>query len=268
MIRKAAGIISFMIMAVSCLDEPDCFSLNNNVIGISFKKMSDGKADTVYFNSIIADGTDSIFFTSTLLTGFTQIPFLPLNYYRDTTTFYFQGPDKIHELRLGYSAKAQFVSKACGERFVLTDLRSLYADFDSIRVVGPTPKRARATGTNLEIYRCRNTSRIKLRFLSAVTIGAVSSNGSPVLHSQDAVTSIVVPLNVDTSESKINFTFSDGSTKEIVVGYNREQKTFFETCGEQTVLSEFKILSNTFSNVKVIRNTIQDPPLNNIEITL
>src|SRR5688572_1373318 len=128
MIKHTRWFIFFLLMAVSCLDEPDCFSLNNNIIGISFKKMLTGAADTVAVLSIKAEGFDSLFAEERLINGIS----LPLNYFQQNTSFIFEGVDKqTHYLNLDYSAKAQFVSEECGERFVLADLKIGSHDFDS-----------------------------------------------------------------------------------------------------------------------------------------
>src|SRR5688500_13476479 len=99
MLKKTCWFVFLMMLAISCLDEPECFSLNNNVIGIAFKKMSDSQADTVIFFSVWAEGTDSVFRTSVALTGIDK---LPLNYYQNETIFHFEGLDKTYDLHLGY----------------------------------------------------------------------------------------------------------------------------------------------------------------------
>ncbi len=133
-------------MAAACLDEPDCFSLNNYIIGISFRKLADSKADTVAFTSIRIEVPEVVFAGDTV----SKI-FLPLNYFGNETSFLFESPDATRLLRLGYSSKVQFVSENCGERFVLTDLKVLEHSFDSVRVLNTDP--ARDAGTiHLEIF--------------------------------------------------------------------------------------------------------------------
>src|SRR5688572_21067283 len=104
MLKKTAWFVFLLVAGVSCLDEPDCYSLNNNVIGISFKKLSDNKADTLFVKRLIAGGTDSIFHENVFIT---KVDRLPLNYYENETVFHFEGVNKTYDLHLKYSAKAQ-----------------------------------------------------------------------------------------------------------------------------------------------------------------
>lgn len=134
MIKKGGYFLICFLIAASCLDEPDCFSLNNYIIGISFKKLTDSKADTVAFTSIRTVFPPVIFSGDTL-----SKVYLPLNYFENETSFLFENPGKNLLLRLGYSSKAQFVSENCGERFVLSDLKVLNHSFDSVRVISNTP---------------------------------------------------------------------------------------------------------------------------------
>jgi hypothetical protein len=146
MVKKSVWFLVFSLLAASCLDEPDCFSLNNYIIGISFKKLADSSIDTAEFMSIRTAEPNIIFSEDTI----SRI-ILPLNYFENETSFLFESPDTTRILRLGYSSKAQFVSENCGERFVLSDLRVLETSFDSVRVLRDTP--ARDAGTiHIEIF--------------------------------------------------------------------------------------------------------------------
>ncbi len=263
MVRKAIWFFIFGLMAVSCLEEPECYSLNNNIVGIAFKKLSDKKADTVAMVSVTAAGTDSVFFSNTLMTGAN----LPLDYFNDTTIFTFEGVSQTSHLTLSYKSQPQFVSVDCGERFVLTDLKAAFDGFDSVRVAGTVPKGKYASGTQVEIFRCPNTSRIKLRFLSNVTITQIITDyPTSIAIPSGATSSLLVPLNTEASSSALQFTFSDGTVKNLVIGYKVERKQFFHACGEQAVISDFTAESN-FTSVKVLRNAITDPNQTNLEIT-
>lgn len=264
MVKKAGWFVFFALLASSCLDEPECFSLNNNIVGISFRRLSTGGADTVFFKAIRAEGTDSVFVENAVLTNIN----LPLNYYQNQTIYRFEGLTLNHTLQLDYTAKAQFVSVDCGERFILSQLRPSSETFDSLRLIGDTPKRARQNGTNLEIYRCPNTSQVELRFAQAVKITSGSTMGytAPLLLSTAEVTTLAIPLNIEADESTIRLSF-DSVVKTITISYSRSESTLFSKCGPQTVLSDFQIVSSDFTSARVIRSTIQDPLLTNIEIT-
>jgi hypothetical protein len=265
MLKRTLWFGFLMMLALSCLDEPDCFSLNNNEIGIVFKKLSASKADTVYFSSITADGTGYKFGENVLLTG---IDTLSLNYYQNETTFHFNGLDRTFDLHLTYSAKAQLVSEECGERFVLTGLKVASHNFDSLRLLSSTPKRSNSTGTHIEIYRCPNTSRVKLKFKDAVKFQSISTdyNAAILYNTEDDFTTINIPLNVNASTSTITFQIN-GVTKSITLGYSATQRTLFNVCGEQTILYGYEVMSTTLGSVNPLYDSIQDPPKTNFEIT-
>lgn len=255
-----------MMLALSCLDEPDCFSLNNNVIGISFKKLTDSKADTVFFSSVIADGTGYEFWGSAVRTG---IDTMRLNYYQNETIFHFTGLGRDYDLHLTYSARTQLVSEKCGERFVLTGLKVASHNFDSLRLISSTPGRMDARHVNLEVYRCPNTSQVKLKFASAVTITSISTDyDAAILFSDEPTTTINIPLNINAPTSTINFQFSDGTTKTITLSHSGTTRTLFNACGEQTILYEYQVMSSNFTFINPLYDSVQDPPRTNFEITL
>lgn len=147
MIRTSAWFLVFLFMTAACLDEPDCFSLNNYFIGISFKKLEDSRADTI---AVAALGTVEPPLLFDLDTTFSK-RVLPLNYFEDETTFFIESEDTVRFLRLGYVSQAQFVSEDCGEKFVLSELRVIEHNFDSVRLVRDVPAIDGST-THLEIF--------------------------------------------------------------------------------------------------------------------
>jgi hypothetical protein len=262
-IKKSGWFLFFVMLASSCLDEPDCYSLNNNMVGVAFKKISDGTADTVFFSRIWADGTDSTY-ENTFETGID----LPLNYFQNETTYHFEGIAKNYDLTFSYTAKTQFVSEDCGERFVLSDLVVTAPAFDSLRLLARTPKRERQAGTHLNLYRCPNTSRIELRFAEAIKIkGGSADVPGLLLDTATAVTVLTVPLNPAAAQSTVRLDFGDLGEKFLTVSYSRKDSTLFKVCGPQTVLSDINVVAYDFTSATAIRKTIQDPLLTNIEIT-
>jgi hypothetical protein len=266
MIRQAIWFCIFSLMAISCLDQPDCFSLNNNIVGISFKKLSNNTADTVVVRSLTADGIDSVFLTNVLATGKN----IPLNLYQDSTLFMFEGLDQVYDLKLKYSSKVQFVSEECGSKFVISNLQAFSETFDSVRVVSPTPKSRDIGGTNIEVFRCPNTSRIKIRFPSAVTFTTVTADFSPVNYaSSAAATTFLLPLNTQAAQTLFQFLVQGETTpRTLLLSYDRESSTLYNACGEQVVISGLKVTTTSFANATVVRTAIQDPNQTNIEITL
>jgi hypothetical protein len=267
MLKNGLWFLFFLLLAVSCLEEPDCFSLNNNVVRISFRKLSDSSADTVFMSSITAaEGTDSVFLESSLLTGVV----LPLNYYKTETQFVLQGQSKTYDLGFNYKSQPQFVSADCGERFVLSELTSFSTTFDSVRVIQNSPGKTTSGGTNIEVYRCPNRSTVKIAFDEPVEIATVQLDGytGDVLFSAEALTTLKLPLNTAANQSRILITNSEGVMKEITFGYSIATETLFGTCGPQVVLSELELLNSTFTATSEIGNsTIQDPPRTSLEIT-
>jgi hypothetical protein len=145
MVKKTGWFVFFVLLSVSCLDEPDCFRLNNNIIGITFKKYTDGTASTTVFTTIKADERDTVF------TQASNKVYLPLNYFQQHTLFLFQREGVTDTLEVLYKAQAQFVSSDCGVRYVLSDLDIGYHSFDSVRLITRVPK-STSTGNHIELF--------------------------------------------------------------------------------------------------------------------
>jgi hypothetical protein len=265
MIKKSGWFLIFVLMTASCLDEPECFSLNNNIVGISFKKMTNRQSDTVYVSSLQAVGTDSIFEKLTALNGVD----VPLNYFKDTTDFIFTNHDGIYDLRLTYDSKAQFVSEDCGERYVIDNLHAISTTFDSIRILNSSPKRSLQSGTTLELYRCPSVSAVKFKFLSVVELTNVITNPQviPLVVDRSTFTYVTVPLDTDQTQADLTFVFADNTVRHLTITYARTTRTFFEICGPQIIVHDLQRISTDFSNAVVVNDSIQDNGAPNIEIT-
>lgn len=147
MVNRYAWFVFLLLIMTGCLDEPDCYLLNNNIIGISFKKIEDSRADTVAITRFGTLEPPLLFSNDTTLTRI----YLPLNYFQDETAYFFEDSEGPQILRLGYVSQAQFVSEDCGEKFVLSTLRVLEHSFDSVRLVTDTPTRE-GSAINIEIF--------------------------------------------------------------------------------------------------------------------
>jgi hypothetical protein len=147
MVKKAAWILILAILAAACLDEPDCYLLNNQNIGISFKKLENSSADTIYLTGFGTVEPPLLFSDDTIISKL----YLPLNYFQDETSFFFENEEGVDFLRLGYVSQAQFVSENCGEKFVLSSLRVLEHTFDSVRLITDIPTREPNT-IHIEIF--------------------------------------------------------------------------------------------------------------------
>lgn len=145
--KKVAWVFFLSCAAWSCLDEPDCYGLNNNIVGITFKS-----ADT--FATITVDSltvTSNAALLQLVSNSNAGKVYLPLNYFSDTTSYRFETPDTAYVLTLGHKSQSQFVSSECGQRFVLANLAVLEHTFDSVRLVSAAPG-SRPDVNNLEIF--------------------------------------------------------------------------------------------------------------------
>jgi hypothetical protein len=146
-------IIFLTVMAFSCLEDPECIRNGDTALVINFKKLSDGKADTVVLYKIAAGAADSIFYQQTpvdIRDTLNGSALLSVNPFANETlfTFYFESEEKI--LRVGYKTEARFISDECGSEQLQYDLEILETQFDSVRVVNKRLSTSRST--NIEIY--------------------------------------------------------------------------------------------------------------------
>ncbi len=270
-------IISLFCLLVigGCLDEPDCYQLNNNIVGISFKKLFDKKADTVDIFSITAPGTDSVFYEATLATGV----YLPLDFLKQETIFTinsFNQVAKTQQFGLSYSVKSQFVSLDCGVRYILQDLAVTNHNFDSVRMLSRIPSNS-TTNRNIEIYRCPQPNIMKIKFkqvkdgkaiADTVSINSIIATDyswgigftTPL---QD--TQVKIPLNENADITTYLFEFAD-KTNSLQVGYKRTEDLLFDVCGNQKFISDLTMLAHDFDSIRITKDTIQDPPVTNLEI--
>jgi|SRR5690606_9558929 hypothetical protein len=148
MVKKTLSFAILAILALGCLDEPDCFQLNNDLVGILFRKLETGTADTVEIAQLRSVDPALLFATDTAISRV----HLPLNYFGNEITYVFQDSEGEHFLHLTYLSQVQFVSDECGQRFVVTNLRVQDHSFDSVRLISNVPTK-NASGIQIEIYR-------------------------------------------------------------------------------------------------------------------
>ena len=135
------------ILFSSCYEDPDCINLRNNILGISFKKVTAGEAETVEIIGIILSGSDSVFNASQSAANV----YLPLNVNETAQKIDFNLSKGSFSMVVEYKSQAQFESVDCGPRFVLTDLKVKVHTFDSLKVTSNVPF-ASASGTNIVVY--------------------------------------------------------------------------------------------------------------------
>jgi len=270
--KKWFWIILVFVVAGSCLDEPDCVNLNNAYVGIAFKKIFDGKADTVIFTGILSSESDSIFYPYTRATAIQ----LPLNQFATQTQFQLKGIYGENFLVMDYENKpVQFVSEDCGARYVLSNLAFTDHDFDSLKII--TNILSGTDQVNIEVYRCPRTNQVKLAFrqlvdavekADTVYLNTIAADFSTVFFiPNDTLSYINLPLNPNSASTTFYFDFKDGSNQAITFNYTRTAWSELEAvCGTQTVFSDLSSNVYDFSDVRISKDSVQDPPITNVAI--
>ena len=251
--RKLSGFVFFLILTVSCLDEPDCYQLHNDVLGITFRVIGTGQGDSVLLKNFAGEGEDRV------VTSFN----VKLNYFTEEGVLPLEGIDGINRLQFGYTVKNQYISEECGSSFVLSDLHILAHDFDSVRVFNATP--SKTGGTNIEIYRCPETDTLMLVFnqLSAATNGVTISNATSsfISHQFDSVVldgvgnvfsrraaTVKLPVLLDKNEVKYFFK-TDVGEDSLTIAYDRVTEERYRACGIQTFVNNLEIVQHSFDSI-------------------
>lgn len=136
------------IIAASCLDEPECVRINNNVAGFLLKTPGTNESKSVRFLEVSILGIDSLFIERKNV----KSVIIPLNYFSTETSIRFVRPgDVIDTVTIGYKVQTQFISEDCGERYYLSSLEVVHHTFDSIRVISNLPGKDNKA-KNFEIF--------------------------------------------------------------------------------------------------------------------
>lgn len=150
------------MVVISCLEEPDCFTLNNNIVGFSIRDTIRDSTGIDTFAYFFANRSKTFRFTDTtsVVKEGDRVG-LPVDFLHDSTEliFYkFNGKNSLNvqdtlidTLVVAYRTQAQYVSDDCGERFVLSNLRILRHTFDEVRLLNREPGRDN-NARNIEIY--------------------------------------------------------------------------------------------------------------------
>ncbi|MBT1707084.1 hypothetical protein KK062_02560 [Fulvivirgaceae bacterium PWU5] len=246
--KKSSWFIFFLILAVSCLDDPDCFRLNNNVVGFAFRVIGSNRADTVRLVMVNVSGTDN-YVPDTV----TSSVYVPINFTTDSTNVIFTYQDgSTRYLDLRYNLKTQFISEDCGARYEVSDLRARGTDIDSVRVISSAPNKA-AGAINIELLRCPNPRYVGVAFydMSASTNNTVAFNiragslavdsiiadyNGEVLYPQASRTLFYLPVDPNSGETTFSFYTRGGNPtipQKLRVTYTtRLQNSFPDLCPE------------------------------------
>jgi hypothetical protein len=264
---KKTGLFTFvLIIAVSCLNEPDCYQLNNDTAVIYFRIIGGG-SDAFQLTSIVSPESDSTFYGDTTL----SMIILPLNPKTEETHYTLHGPDGENTLLFGYQRQVQFVSAECGERYYFQNLDVLEHDFDSVRVVNtiPTPTPTPTGAKNIEIYRCATTNLMRINFKDPTIVQGITSDFMTIVVPPGTeLHDFVLPLNTNNDSTTYQFDFGD-DVKTLRVRYSRTPGTLASQCGEQTFLDDLQVSNavTDMTTVVISNDSIQDLPIKNLEIT-
>ncbi|WP_333820313.1 DUF6452 family protein [Ohtaekwangia sp.] len=290
--KKTSWFIFCLVLAVSCLDEPDCYQLNNDLLGISFHVMGSTVADTLKATLISFSGTNATTADTT-----TAI-LLPLNYTTTSTNIFFARSDGSKDtLDLKYTTKVQFVSEDCGSRYILSGLDVMHYSFDSIRLVSNAPTKSGAI--NIEVYRCPKVKYVGLTLQqlyisgtstqSATTLPATFSSitadfSGEQIYGNNTRSTLYLPVDLTKETSTYTFNFTDNFTngnkiKKLTVNYDTIWKTRYKQCGLQEFVTNLRVVNpetptaQDFDTVAVALksngdtlNVLGDPPVTNVKI--
>ena len=269
--KRLSWFAFFLIFSASCLDEPDCYQLHNDVLGVTFRVIGTGSADSVV---LVNNGTP--------LRGVSYS--YTLNYFKEEERINFVQPGKPPNfLSFGYTVKNQFVSEDCGSAFVLSGVHIREHDFDSARVVSSVP--SKNGGTNIEIYRCPETDTLTINFnqlyatvtasSTGVTItdkrssfeshqfNPISTDGAGAVFSERAAT-VNLPVNLDQNQT-IYYFKTETSQDTLFVTYSRKDTALYRPCGIQTFISNVTYRANTFDSLSYGLDEINEEPIRTLQ---
>lgn len=275
-VKKTSWIWLFALVAFSCLDQPDCYNLTNNTVGIAFKKIHDGKLDTIF---AVRGSIAGIATTSAKVSSASSV-FFPLDYTKDITSFSIKDTLRERTLDVGYFVQTQFVSEACGPRFILSNLTAKSNTGDSVRVTSSTP----GGGTNIDIYRCPRENVVRLAFQKS-TAGIITSTAWKITETKSSanvfsfypttgtLNYINIPLNLKSTSTQVTI-LQENTTTPITLNFSYQlvKKTVYKVCGEQTFIHNLVLTSPDLGNIQLIKSTrykadsIYDPPKINFAI--
>ncbi len=296
-VKRTTWFIFLLLFGVSCLDEPECYLLNNNVMGIYFRVMGSNRIDSLAVRKFaINSRLDPAEITWDIPRDST-ITFIqaPLDYFNTETTYSFitsqHGvPTEERQLVLGYKVQAQFVSEECGPRYILSGLELHESDFDSVRVVNGEPSRD-GTARNIEIFRCpsADTIGITLNQLTlpanpgaqrsrpvAADFDAVRVDGSTIFYENQRAATLHLPVNLNGENTSFEFDFAGDEMLPgaLAVGYTTTTETRYRPCGIQTFVTDLVVANATgLDSVSVARDdngfpfsTLTDPVQTNVNV--
>jgi len=261
----------FLLLGISgaCVNEPDCLDLRITDVQLVFRKMFDGRADTVLVGGVEIIGKDTVLFQNRIATGLV----LPLDPFTDATAYRLFQPSGINEIYLSHQRRLQLITEECGERILIEGVAITSSTLDSVRVLNLKDSNPVA---RVEIYRCPQPSAVRFIFRTIVNENKVSeqvrvinlsSDFIPgVLYSNTNIRAANLPINPFNNQATYYFEFEEGRRDTLSISYNSLQRNIFDVCGETTLYNELKQSFHTFQSVEIVRDSIREPAIINIEI--
>lgn len=267
------GIIWFvflLIIVCACLDEPDCFRVTNNQIGIVFRVLGSTRADSIPFEGLTISGANGVFDINQQ-TGLLNIP---LNIAVDESNILFiDSAGSTRFLNLAYFIQRQFVNDECGPKTNIINIRPVDSNFDSVRLVDGN---AGAGGiTNIELFRCPRTNIAGLAFYQLLPVrSGTRSNSASIEYSsiesgsgyasgEDSLSLLFFPVDIGTQQTDLVFNvtngFSRNSEASLELSYITTDEERFKGCGVQTFVSELRIAASSFDSVSIARSVAGEP---------
>ena len=281
--KKIIWFVFVANIAISCLNEPNCYQLDNGEILINFDVLAFA-ADQDSLLDIRTSGTDSIFYPNEAVS---QVK-LPLNPNTKGQTYIFRWKNGSSDtLSLGYSSQVRYVSEDCGQGYRFNNLYLQSASsFDSVRILNPTP--SQPVSVNIVIYRCANPDLAGVKFKthkgtaavdSALVVNKLTTDYGQQVETSGSVSSFFLPLNKASSTTTFEFELVGGTTESLSLIYSRQTiASPVSDCDSVTFFSKIKIAATSFdtTSTKLIRtNTTgtattntKDPAIINFEIYL
>ena len=269
--RIFSQILIFCISGLllgSCYEDPECINLRNDFVGITFKKLFDRKVDTVGIVGIKVSGSDEVFYELVNAGGTIE---LPLNVNSATQSIDFDLLRGSFSMLLGYTSQPQFESKDCGPRFVLSGLKVLQHDYDSVNVISSVPV-ASGGGNNIDIYRCPITNNLKLAFrqlyadekpngveLKEKFYGMSMGYLPYIFYPNSEIGTAVLPINTESNSTSILIDSKENGISTLNVSYSRTPASLFDVCGSQNFINDIQVSgTSSYDIIKVQKDSITD----------
>ena len=129
---KIFGAMMIVFSIAACNEVVDCSRETKTTARISFFKKTDGSTLAIAFDTIMAIGSESFFFTAI---DSSSVYDLPLDPNVNSTTFIFIKASVTDTLNLGYENQFVIIDEDCVPEIAFNNLEILNTSFDSLRIV-------------------------------------------------------------------------------------------------------------------------------------